>query len=328
MNENQVLIKAGIAGAAGYTGGELIRLLLAHPAVHMSVVHSRSQNGKPVSAVHTDLVGATDLRFTDQLQEKVDVLFLCLGHGESKAFLAEHTIPASAKIIDLSQDYRPGQNADAESFVYGLPEANRESIRKARHIANPGCFATAIQLALLPLAAKGLLQEQVHITGITGATGAGGKLQASSHFPWRSNNIQVYKALCHQHLLEIKANLSTKQQQLPEIHFIPIRGDFSRGIYICAYTEYDGTVEEARNLYQAYFEEHPFCIVSESPIDLKQSVNTNRCLIYPEKQGTQLIIHACLDNLLKGASGQAVQNMNLLFGLPETMGLGLKATAF
>lgn len=328
MNKIQPVIKAGIAGAAGYTGGELIRLLLAHPAAEISFVHSRSQNGKLVSEVHTDLLGMTDLRFTDQLQAEADILFLCLGHGESTIFLSEHAIPDSVKIIDLSQDYRPGQPYPNDTFVYGLPEANRESIRSARKIANPGCFATAIQLALLPLAAEGLLQYAVHISGITGATGAGGKLQSSSHFPWRSNNIQVYKALCHQHLLEVAANLQTLQSELPDFHFIPMRGDFSRGIYICAYTEYKGSIDDARDLFRSYFATHPFCMLSEHPIDLKQSVNTNRCLIYIEKQGSQLIIHACIDNLLKGASGQAVQNMNLLFGMPETTGLHLKATAF
>lgn len=328
MTQTFPTIRAGIAGAAGYTGGELIRILIAHPAVHIAFAHSRSHAGKQVHAVHGDLLGLTNLLFSDQITTDIDVLFLCLGHGESRDFLIRENIPDRIKVIDLSQDHRPGQAEPMNSFVYGLPEINRESIQMAQKVANPGCFATAIQLALLPLAVEQLLHSPVHISGITGATGAGGKLQSSNHFPWRSNNIQAYKTLCHQHLLEIQANLGVFQPNIPPIHFVPLRGDFARGIYICAYTTFADSLETARKRYQTFFESHPFVVISEEPIDLKQSVNTNRCLLYLEKQGEQLIIHACLDNLLKGASGQAVQNMNLLFGIPETTGLLLKASAF
>lgn len=327
MSTSNSKIKIGIAGGAGYTAGELLRILLWHDAAEITFVHSRSNAGKPLHSIHSDLLEHSVIQFTDQLIDNIDVLFLCLGHGESKAFLQEQKLPEGLRIVDLSQDFRWNPDEAAKGFTYGLPEWNKSAIKEAKKIANPGCFATAIQIALLPLASVGTLKT-VHVTGITGATGAGQKLQSSSHFPWRSNNIQVYKALSHQHLFEIKETLNRMQAEVPDIHFIPMRGDFSRGIYICAYSEFDGDIDEAKALYQNYFADHPFCIVSDKQIDLKQTVNTNRCLLYLEKQGKQLIIHACLDNLLKGAAGQAVQNMNLMFGLPETQGLNLKASAF
>lgn len=323
MSTQHSRIKVGIVGGAGYTAGELLRVLLHHPHTELAFVHSRSHADRPLYEVHTDLLGQTELLFSAAINTETDLLFLCLGHGESQRFLNENPIGDSTRIIDLSQDFR----WSSEAFTYGLPEWNKRAISESTKIANPGCFATAIQLALLPLASKSLLHS-VHVSGITGATGAGQKLQASSHFPWRNNNIQVYKALNHQHLFEIRATLKTMQSDLADIHFVPMRGDFARGIYVCAYTRFDGELAEARQLYAEYFSEHPFCLISDAPIDMKQTVNTNHCFLYLEKQGSQLIIHACLDNLLKGASGQAVQNMNLMFGLPETTGLQLKASAF
>jgi N-acetyl-gamma-glutamyl-phosphate reductase len=323
----------GIIGGAGYTGGELIRLLLRHPQVQIAFVHSNSQAGKPVSSVHQDLVGDTELLFTEQLQTDIDVLFLCVGHGEAKKFLQANNIPARIKIIDLSQDFRLQQNdahrLDDRSFVYGLPELNKALIQQANNIANPGCFATAIQLGLLPLAQAGLLGD-VHTTGITGSTGAGQGLSPTSHFSWRANNIQAYKTLQHQHLGEIAQSLQQLQSSLAAdaIQFVPWRGDFTRGIYISSVTHCTWSLEEAYQLYQDFYAAHPFTIVSQNMIDLKQVVNTNRCLVHLEKVGNHLAIHTAIDNLLKGASGQAVQNMNLLFGIPETEGLQLKANYF
>lgn len=327
--EQQKNIKAGIVGGAGYTGGELLRILLRHPQVDVVFVHSRSQAGLPVAAVHTDLLGDTALTFTDTLSQDADVLFLCVGHGEAKQFLEQHTIPESVRIIDLSQDFRlEGTVAGGRSFVYGLPECNRVQVRTAANIANPGCFATAIQLALLPLAAEQLLNSEVHATGITGSTGAGQKLQESSHFSWRSGNIQAYKSLSHQHLHEIRQTLRGLQPGVAPVNFIPWRGDFTRGIYVTAYTDAALSIEAAIGLYVDYYEQHPFTHVSNRMIDLKQVVNTNKCVLHLEQADGRLIIHAAIDNLLKGASGQAVQNMNLMFGLPETAGLQLKATSF
>ncbi|GAA4454839.1 N-acetyl-gamma-glutamyl-phosphate reductase [Rurimicrobium arvi] len=324
---NNTMINAGIIGGAGYTGGELLRILLQHPAVQIRFVHSRSHAGQAVSSVHRDLLGWPDIRFSSELPDDVDVLFLCVGHGEAKKWLSEHAIPGNTRIIDLSQDHRWASTGDGRTFCYGLPEANRAAIREAQHIANPGCFATAIQLALLPLAAAQCMQE-VHLFGITGATGAGQSLQASSHFSWRSNNIQAYKTLQHQHLYEIGKTLETFQTNVPPINFVPVRGDFARGIYLTAYTRSDWSQEEAMQQYRSFYADHPFTHLSDSPIDLKQSVNTNNCLIYTERVGDKIVIHACIDNLLKGASGQAVQNMNLMFGFEETAGLHLKASAF
>jgi len=322
-------IRAGIAGGAGYTGGELLRLLLSHPYAEIEFVHSRSHAGQPVSYIHRDLYGETGVHFVSGLSTDIDVLFLCVGHGEAKQFLQEHTIPEHIRIIDLSQDFRlHAASAHGDrTFVYGLPEYNRDAVAAAKNIANPGCFATAIQLALLPLAQSGAVGD-VHITGITGATGAGQKLQASSHFAWRTNNIQAYKSLSHQHIPEVMETLRQLRPGCGNIHFIPWRGDFARGIYITAYTRSELSITDACDLYESYYQSHPFTHVSREATDLKQVVNTNKCLLHLEKVQDQLIIHAAIDNLLKGASGQAVQNMNLMFGLPEDAGLRLKPVAF
>ena len=330
MEEMKNNIRAGIAGAAGYTGGELIRLLLRHPFACIAFAQSNSNAGKPIASVHRDLAGDTDLHFSVDVQSDIDVLFLCAGHGEARAWLGKHPMPDSVRIIDLSQDFRLLENARFESrqFVYGLPELQRAAIQSARNIANPGCFATAIQLALLPLAQAGILST-VHVTGITGATGAGQSLQATQHFAWRSNNISAYKTLTHQHLGEIKQSLGQLlHRQAPPVYFIPWRGDFARGIFVSACTTFDGSLKEADALYRAYYQEHPFVHVSPEPVDLKQVVNTNKCLLYLEKSEDQLVVHAVIDNLLKGASGQAVQNLNLMFGLDESAGLQLKAVNF
>jgi N-acetyl-gamma-glutamyl-phosphate reductase len=320
-------IKAGIIGAAGYTGGETIRLLLNHPAVDLVFAQSRSQVGKKISDVHTDLVGDTRLKFVESHSE-TDVVFLCLSHGESKKFLAENNFPASTKIIDLGNDFRLGDSAAGRNFVYGLPELKREEIKNAQNIANPGCFATTIQLGLLPLAQTGLLSE-VHTTGITGSTGAGQKLQETTHFTWRANNISAYKTLTHQHLGEINQSLKQLQNDWKgKLNFIPWRGDFARGIFVSSVVKSNLSLKEVNDLYKSFYEGHPFTHVADSMIDMKQTVNTNKCLIYIEKTGDQLAIHSALDNLLKGASGQAVQNMNLMFGLEETEGLRLKGIVF
>lgn len=328
-------IKTGIIGGAGYTGGELIRLLLHHPHAEIRFVHSNSQAGKPLHAVHGDLAGETDLRFTGDGQEGVDVLFLCVGHGEAKKFLQEHEIASGVKIIDLSQDFRLQAGgrlpaAGTHEFVYGLPELDKHAIRHAGNIANPGCFATAIQLGLLPLAKAGLLRE-IHTTGITGSTGAGQSLQASSHFSWRANNIQAYKTLTHQHLKEINQSLqqiAPGQDQHPAIYFVPWRGDFTRGIFVSSQLDCMLDEQEAVELYQNFYQEHPFTSITKEPLFLKQVVNTNKCLIQLEKVEGKLVVHSAIDNLLKGASGQAVQNMNLMTGLDETAGLKLKANYF
>lgn len=317
------MIKAGIIGAAGYTGGELIRILLHHPKVNIHFCYSRSQHNKKISDVHTDLLGETDLVFTNEIHTYIDVLFLCLPHGEAKPFLQNNSFSPTVKIIDLSNDYR--LKADAEDFVYGLPEVNREEIRKAHKIANPGCFATAIQLALLPLTQNNLLNNEVHISAITGSTGAGVGLSETSHFTWRNNNISVYKSFTHQHLNEICETLQYKKEK---IHFIPYRGDFTRGIIATIYIDYKESIEAVKSIYTSFYNNHPFVFISNSNINLKQVVNTNKCLLYLEKQGEKLMIISIIDNLIKGASGQAVQNMNLLFGFEETTGLKLKAVAY
>lgn len=324
----QLKIKAGIIGGAGFTGGETIRLLLHHPEVELTFIHSRSNAGKPLHAVHVDLIGETTLTFSDSFQEEVDVLFLCLGHGESKKFLDSHSFDESVRIIDLSQDFRLGESLPGRAFVYGLPELNRADIRKASNIANPGCFATTLQLGLLPLAEAGMLRE-VYSTGITGSTGAGQKLQETTHFTWRANNISAYKTLTHQHLKEITFHLKKRQPSYNgPINFIPWRGDFTRGIFVSSCTTSDLPLGDIKRLYEEYYREHPFTFVSEGVIDLKQIVNTNKCIIGLEKEGDKLVIHSALDNLLKGASGQAVQNMNLMFDLDEQAGLRLKSTVF
>ena len=321
-------IKAGIVGGAGYTGGELIRLLIHHPYTSVSFIHSRSNAGKPVASIHQDLVGETNLVFAEELSSDIDVLFLCVGHGEAKKFLSENKIAAHIRIIDLSQDFRlqkdgPGQR----SFSYGLPELNREEIRSAKNIANPGCFATAIQLGLLPLAPKGVLDE-VYTTGITGSTGAGQGLSPTSHFSWRANNVQAYKTLTHQHLKEINQSVAQLGAQKAEINFVPWRGDFTRGIFVSSMIACEWPIEKLTDLFESFYEDHPFTIVSRQEIFLKQVVNTNKCVIHLEKVGSKLVIHSAIDNLMKGASGQAVQNMNLMFGVDECAGLKLKASAF
>ena len=323
-------INIGIVGGAGYTGGELLRVLLRHPNAHISFVHSTSSAGELVSKVHADLLGDTSLKFTNTLDQNIDVLFLCVGHGDANKFLTANEIKASIKIIDLSQDFRlVGSAAIGDrNFVYGLPELQREAIKSATNIANPGCFATAIQLGLLPLAAKGLLKE-VYTTGITGSTGAGQGLSNTSHFSWRANNIQAYKTLQHQHLNEIVQSLAQLQgNQNAEVNFVPWRGDFTRGIFVTSVVSADLSLEALYDLYNAYYEGHAFTHVSKNNIDLKQVVNTNKCIIHIEKQGNKIAIHSVVDNLLKGAVGQAVQNMNLIFGIDEAAGLQLKANYF
>src|SRR6188768_626510 len=323
-------IKAGIIGGAGYTGGELIRLLVHHPGVSVSFIHSRSNAGKPVHSVHQDLLGDTYLKFTGELNDDIDVLFLCLGHGESEKFLTENNIPEKVKVIDLANDFRLNLKSEIgnRKFIYGLPELNRDTIKTANNIANPGCFATTIQLGLLPLAKAGLLKD-VYTTGITGSTGAGQSLSATSHFSWRENNIQAYKTLTHQHLGEIGESLK-QLQPASDIHvnFVPWRGDFTRGIFISSQLPCDLSLIELNKLYEDFYSGHPFTHVTKDPVFLKKAVNTNKCIIQLEQVGSQLVVHSVADNLLKGASGQAVQNMNLMFGLDETTGLNLKATGF
>ncbi|WP_231426552.1 N-acetyl-gamma-glutamyl-phosphate reductase [Pedobacter sp. Leaf250] len=324
-------IKAGIIGGAGYTGGEMLRILINHPNAEIAFVNSTSNAGNLISDVHTDLIGDTDLRFISDIPKDIDVLFLCVGHGDAKKFLAANPINENIKIIDLSQDFRLTANASFENreFFYGLPELNRDKIKTAKNIANPGCFATCIQLGLLPLAAKGLINAEVHINATTGSTGAGQSLAATSHFSWRNNNLSIYKAFEHQHLNEIGESLLQLQPSLLEnLSFIPQRGDFTRGILAAMYLQSDLTLDEAQKIYEDYYSVHPFTHVSRKNIDLKQVVNTNKALVHVEKHGNKLFIISIIDNLLKGASGQAVQNMNLMFGLEETAGLRLKAANF
>ncbi|MEZ4828303.1 MAG: N-acetyl-gamma-glutamyl-phosphate reductase [Bacteroidia bacterium] len=321
------MLRIGIIGGAGYTAGELIRILLRHPEAVIAWVHSTSNAGKPVATVHNDLVGETDIVFTDAADMDVDVLFLCSGHGMSRKWLAENHVPDSVQIIDLSTDFRIRE--DDHDFVYGLPELNRSLIRTANHIANPGCFATAIQLALLPLAAGQFLEDDVHVNAITGSTGAGQTLQMTSHFSWRSNNISIYKPFSHQHMGEIMQSIFRLQPDFAEdINFLPVRGDFTRGIYASLYTRTDIPAEAAVEMYREYYHTHPFTVIAPENPSLKQVVNTNKCILYLEKHGDKLLIISMIDNLLKGASGQAVQNMNLMTGLPEDSGLRLKASFF
>jgi N-acetyl-gamma-glutamyl-phosphate reductase len=321
-------IKAGIIGGAGYTAGELIRLLVNHPEVEIIFVNSASNAGNKISDIHGGLTGETDLIFTDCLPfEQADVLFLCSAHGDSKKFMESNNFPPGLKIIDLSTDYRT--ESTEHTFIYGLPELNKDRIRYAGHIANPGCFATVIQLSLLPLAAHNLLSDEIHIHAITGSTGAGVKPAATTHFSWRDNNISVYKAFEHQHLGEIRQSLSQLQPEFNEpINFIPIRGDFPRGIFADVYTQCRLSSEEIRKLYKDFYRNAAFTLVSDNNPDLKQVINTNKCIVYPEKHGDKIFIISIIDNLLKGASGQAVQNFNLIFGLNEKTGLNLKASGF
>lgn len=325
------MIKAGITGGTGYTAGELIRLLLNHPQITIDFIYSTSKAGSKVTSVHRDLFGDTELAFSDSVNPDVDVLFLCMGHGNSRDFLSKHSVSSDTKIIDLSRDFRlEGSTTSGEgAFVYGLPELQKSKIVLAQNIANPGCFATAIELALLPLAKEGALQDEVHIHGITGSTGAGSSLSDTSHFSWRSENVSVYKALTHQHIGEIKQSINKLQEGFDDdLNFIPVRGNFTRGIFISAYTNTDLSLDEAMILYKDYYKGSPFTHLSDKPLYLKQVVNTNKCLVHLQKEGDKLLVTSIIDNLLKGASGQAVQNMNLMFALEEDTGLHLKSTQF
>ena len=321
------MIKVGILGAAGYTGGELIRLLLNHPEAEIVFANSESNAGNLVSDVHEGLIGDTDLKFTDEMPfDQVDVVFFCFGHGKSEQFLKEHSIPASVKIIDLAQDFRIKGDHD---YVYGLPEINKAAIQKAQHVANPGCFATAIQVALLPAAKMGLLKKDVAVNAITGSTGAGQKPGATTHFSWRNNNLSIYKAFTHQHLAEIKQSLVQVQGSLDaDIDFIPYRGDFARGIFCTAVIKTQTEGSDIVAAYKDFYKEAAFTHYSDKAIDLKQVVNTNKALVHVDCFEGKVLITSAIDNLLKGAVGQAVQNMNLMFGLDESSGLRLKASAF
>ncbi|MBO7076998.1 MAG: N-acetyl-gamma-glutamyl-phosphate reductase [Bacteroidales bacterium] len=326
------MIKVGIIGGAGYTAGELLRILVNHPEVEIVFVHSTSNAGNHLYDVHGGLFGDTELMFSDSYDlAAVDVLFLCSAHGKSREFWEQNACPEGLKVVDLAQDYRD----ESEGYVYGLPEWQRDKIRTARKIANPGCFATAIQLALLPLAHAGLLQSTVHVTAITGSTGAGVKPAATTHFSWRTDNLSTYKVFEHQHLKEICRNLGILSshsgldpESLPQIQFVPMRGDFARGIFASVTVDTPLSGEEALALYQKYYADAAFTFVSDRPVDLKQVVNTNKAIVAPEVHDGTLVVSSVIDNLLKGASGQAVQNMNLIFGIPETTGLKLKASAF
>ena len=321
-------IKVGVIGGAGYTAGELLRILVHHPAVEIVFVNSSSNAGNPVVDVHSGLIGETDLVFTSELPfGEVDALFLCSAHGDSKKFIDNNEVPASVKIIDLSTDYRA--KSPHHDFVYGLPELNRADIRNATRIANPGCFATAIQLAIFPLAAAGLLTDEIHVNAITGSTGAGVKPSDTSHFSWRNNNISIYKPFGHQHLGEIGQSLRQLQAGFSKaVNFIPVRGNFARGIYVTAYTQCSLSLEDAKELYKDFYKDAAFTFVVDKNPDMKQVVNTNKGIVYLEKHGDKLLVVSMIDNLLKGASGQAVQNMNLMFGLDEKAGLGLKSIGF
>ena len=322
------MIRIGILGGAGYTAGELIRLLLNHPEAEIAFAGSESNAGNLLTDVHEGLYGDTDMRFTAEMPfEEADVLFFCFGHGKSEAFLKEHPLPEGVKIIDLAQDFRLA--APGNDYVYGLPEINRESIRTAAHVANPGCFATCIQLGLLPAAKMGLLTKDIAVNAITGSTGAGQKPTATTHFSWRSGNMSIYKAFNHQHVPEIKQSLRQTQGQFEaEIDFIPYRGDFARGIFATEVVRTDKPLEEIVEGYKAFYKDAAFTHYVDKAIDMKQVVNTNKCLVHCDKYGDKLLITSTIDNLLKGAVGQAVQNMNLMFGLDETTGLRLKPSAF
>jgi len=326
----EFMIKVGIIGGSGYTGGELIRLLMHHPKVEIDYVYSTTKAGAPLASAHPDLLGHTNLKFTDTVTQDVDVVFLCLGHGNSSQFLKDHAFSTSTKIIDLSNDFRLKEDANFNSrqFVYGLPEINKMHIQKAQSVANPGCFATAIQLALLPLAKAGLLQNEIHVNAVTGSTGAGVKPSATTHFSWRNNNVSWYKPFTHQHLGEIGESLDSFGQPIGKLRFLPNRGNFARGILATAYTPFEGTLQEAETLFLDFYADAVFTHISPSPIHLKQVVNTNNCHIHLHKHEDVLLVTSAIDNLLKGASGQAVQNMNLMFGLDEALGLQLKGNVF
>jgi N-acetyl-gamma-glutamyl-phosphate reductase len=325
------MINAGIVGGSGYTAGELIRLLLNHPEVEIDFVFSTSCAGKPVTSIHHDLLGDTNLKFSSEINSDIDVLFLCTGHGNSTDFLQNHTVSANIKIIDLSRDFRLSDNNtfDKRKFVYGLPELQKSEIKNAENIANPGCFATAIELALLPLAYASTLENDVHIHGITGSTGAGSSLSDTTHFSWRNNNVSIYKALNHQHIGEVKQSLKQLSPSFEKaLNFVPVRGNFTRGIFVSAYTETDLSLKDAQTLFKEFYGDAPFVHVSNESLYLKQVVNTNKCLLHLQKKEDKLLVTSVIDNLLKGASGQAVQNMNLMFGFKESTGLQLKSTQF
>lgn len=325
------MIKVGIIGGSGYTAGELIRILMFHPNATIDFVYSTTNAGKPLSIAHHDLMGDIEMNFTDQVNPNVNVVFLCLGHGKSKAFLEQHQFSNVTKIIDLGNDFRLTKDAefDGKQFVYGLPELNKTAIQSANYIANPGCFATAIQLALLPLAKNGLLNEDVHINATTGSTGAGVSPSETTHFSWRNNNMSHYKAFEHQHLGEINQSIQQLQAGYPnELLFVPNRGDFARGIFATLYTTVSDNLEDIVAKYEAYYADQPFVTVTTTNINMKQVVQTNKCIISLMKKGNRLLITSVIDNLTKGASGQAIQNMNLVFGLDETTGLHLKPCGF
>ena len=324
------MIKAGIIGGSGYTGGELVRILLHHPLAEIDFVFSTTRAGKKVSTAHPDLLGTTAIEFTGSINPDVDVVFLCLGHGNSSRFLMENHFSENTKIIDLSNDFRLQKDAvfEGKEFVYGLPELHKAKIQNTDYIANPGCFATAIQLGLLPLAAAGKLGKEVHVNAVTGSTGAGVSPSATSHFSWRNNNVSWYKPFTHQHLGEINESLKSLQSDSGELFFLPNRGNFTRGILATAYTKFGGSVEEAKHLYEDFYADAVFTHIADDPIHLKQIVNTNQCHVHLHKYNDTLLITSAIDNLLKGASGQAVQNMNLMFGFRESEGLNLKAGVF
>lgn len=324
------MIKAGIIGGSGYTGGELIRILLNHPSVEINFVYSTTRAGKKLTTAHPDLLGVTKLKFTGSVNPQVDLVFLCLGHGNSSKFLDENKFSEATKIIDLSNDFRLKKDAifQGKEFVYGLPELNKIKIQKSQFIANPGCFASAIQLALLPLAKEGLLGNAVHVNAVTGSTGAGISPTGTTHFSWRNNNASWYKPFTHQHLGEINESLSSLQADAGELYFLPNRGNFTRGILATAYTQYKASEKDANDLYSSFYADALFTQITDEPIHLKQVVNTNQCHIHIHKHEDTLLITSAIDNLLKGASGQAVQNMNLMFGFDEEEGLSLKAGVF
>lgn len=325
------MIKVGIIGGAGYTAGELIRLVINHPKIELDFVFSTSNAGNKIIDIHQDLIGEIDLNFTDKINKNIGVLFLCLGHGNSTKFLQKNKFSKNTKIIDLSNDFRleNDKTFEGNNFVYGLPELNKKAIKTTSYLANPGCFATAIQLAILPLADAKLLVDDVHVNAVTGATGAGTSFSKTTHFTWRDNNFSSYKTFTHQHLGEINQNIKLLQNNFNnEVIFIPNRGNFSRGIFVTTYTKFKGTIEDAKKMYKEFYKDAAFTFVSDNELHLKQVVNTNKCLIHLQKHNEKLLITSIIDNLLKGASGQAIQNLNLMFGFDETEGLNLKANYF
>lgn len=325
------MISAGIIGGSGYTAGELIRLLTFHPEVEIDFIYSHSKPGKAVTEVHNDLVGDLDMRFSGEVNPEVDVLFLCMGHGHSKPFLEQNSFSSTTKIIDLSRDFRLENDAqlNGRNFVYGLPEFNRKATTKTDSLANPGCYATAIQLALLPLANQKAVKSDVHVHGITGSTGAGQRPTGTTHFSWRNNNVSLYKAFSHQHLDEINQTLRSLQPGMKEeINFLPMRGNFTRGIFCSLYLNSNLSLNQGRDLYREFYSKAPFTHLCDNPVDLKQVVGTNKCLLHLQKHGSKLLVTSAIDNLLKGASGQALQNLNLMFGLDENTGLQLKSNRF